>query len=313
MMTELKSVIQVRAKETEKRETAALNRTVKTLKQTVETDKTVGASGVTTSTKRADDIGFRLKQNPGDNNSDAIKTVNSDTTEEKRECEKAGIGLPDMEQVTENKCSLGAGYTVRGVFPTVLVEQELENRTKSVVTHVGVRRLRKGNMLHDSDSDEDVLDDISKDISDRDSVKPSPWTAFTTLPNKASKKACQGDFNTHKSDKESEIVAEEDAFVLGKNVTEDYVLNDDDNDHDYDYDNVEDDDAADCDDSKPSLAGLSLEEKLARYSGLDFNFTSNIALMAAAKSREFRKVEETAFGEEEEFGELSESESELEG
>ena len=309
MMTELKSVIQVRAKETEKRETAALNRTIQSLKQTVETDKTVGASGVTTSTKRSYDIGFRLQQNPGDNNSDAIKTVNSDTTEEKRECEKAGIGLPDMEQETENKCSLGAG----GDFPTVLVEQELENRTKSVVTQLGVRRLRKGNMLHDSDSDEDILDDISIDISDRDSVKPSLGTAFTTLPNKQSKKAYKGDFNTHKSDKESEIVAEEDAVVLGKNVTQDYFLNDDDNDHNYDYDNVEDDDAADGDDSKPSLAGLSLEEELARYSGLDFNFTSNIALMAAAKSREFRKVEETAFGEEEEFGELSESESELEG
>ncbi|KAL4226026.1 hypothetical protein ACF0H5_014013 [Mactra antiquata] len=232
MLTELKSVISVRAVETERRERAAILRMHPELQNNETTDLD---RDLPSSFKPSDTVVDQCKAGLVDQTVESAEPFNEVNEKQEKECEQENGSktTSDMFHLSIN-----------------------ESSPHSVTTSLGVRRLRKSNMLDLSDSDD-------------------------------------GDYPDEGGEVETGISAETNHAILSKTefTSGEFV------DGDSDSENVTD--------FVPfKLPAATLEERLEKIAGAKFGFSSDLAMQAVAKRRDFGGLNEETFGGDV-YGELS--------
>ena len=230
------------------------------------------------------------------NSSDCFPSIDSAIQSEQNKIIKDFVQEPTP---TDEKQYLNTDWSLDNDVSENISEQatEMENHTKntdtdenwtsdkhrnckSYVTSVGVRRLRKSNLLElcDSESDEDQdnrLDYYYNDIDNPDDG-----------------------IETEKPERIGLPLLE----LIGNKINT------------YEHDEKErDEDDSDGDDNivRMRLPMLSLEDRLQRFGGSAFGFSTEVATEAVERSKVFGQMEEETFGGEV-YGELSEEEHDSE-
>lgn len=263
MLSELKTVISVRAVETEKREKAAMLKMNPDLAVNVKwlaAKDTVDDTEVNLANKQKICIGYMaddlvVKEN--------LATLGSNKPDEKDNKQvgvipfgdglgKQSSNVQNVENITYAADKLKQHVSDKDQERQLCEPVRKENKN-SIISSQGVRRLRKSNMLDLSDSDlEEYPDDEDEDRHyDTEELENTPRLGLPL-----------------------------------KKLTEDETFNDVADNSENTSDEV----------IKFRLPLLSLQERLETFSGADFGLTSEIAEKAVARSKVMGVGEETTFG-----------------
>lgn len=255
MLTELKSVISVRAVETEKREKVAL---MKMYPDRLLADELANQS--------KDDASHDSESGELEMSYDRVSNIMTNATKESESydtnselrCIKRDF-IPysdDINRMTDHNVNTQIEYKNTNLADELnhsVLEMGSEIDKHSIISSQGIRRMRKGNMLDLSDSDLEVysedenLNGIEEEQTNLE-ITPRLGLPLLTLT--------KGDYNTE---------------------------------------GMTDMDSRDCV-AAVRLPALTLEERLAHFSGANLGLTSELAEQAVAKSKIMGGLEEMTFG-----------------